>query len=458
MTTNDREFLKNFFRSVNYLPLEPDDPRYVPIYSDPQLSPKEDDDPVVLMSRAIEWTPGESVQLLSGFRGTGKSTELRRLRKELQGKGYLVVLCDVEDYFNLSTSVDVTDFLMGVAGAFGEGLVRDGLVGQSPAHESYWTRFINFLTKTNVELEEVSGKVSLGVAEVALKTALKNDPSFRQRLQQRMAGFLGLLVEDVRSYISDCVKQLKASHGAEREVVLLLDSIEHIRGTSVNANEVQASVETLFAIHADKLRFPNLHVIYTVPPYLKVRYANLGALYEPGGVQVLPAIKVKNPENQSPVKRGLDALARVLEARGDWRRLLGNERAKLDRVSMVSGGHLRDFLRLIAEILRRADQLPVAEITVEAAINQIKMEFLPIADADAEWLALIAETHEVVLKDTADLPVLARFLDTHLALCYRNGNEWFDVHPLIHDEVVSQVNRARERAKPKNSSRKRQAP
>ena len=279
LTTADREFLRDFFRSVNFQPLEPTDPKYVPMYSDPKLTPDHDNDPVLLLGRAIEWTPGESVQLFSGFRGTGKSTELRRLRKHLKDEGYLVVLCDMEDYLNLSTPVDITDFLMAVAGAFGELLVQDGLLDNSPTYESYWTRFKNFLTRTNVDLTEISGNIPAGVAEIDIKANLKSDPSFRQRLQERMAGFLGLLVKDVRSFIEDCVKALKQKHGSYKEVVLLLDSVEHIRGTSINADQVQASVETLFASHADNLRFPNLHIVYTVPPYLKVRYQNLGALY-----------------------------------------------------------------------------------------------------------------------------------------------------------------------------------
>jgi hypothetical protein len=266
-----------------------------------------------------------------------------------------------------------------------------------------------------------------------------------------MAGFLGALVEDVRLFIEDCVKALKQENGKEREAVLILDSVEHIRGTSVNADQVQSSVETLFATHAENLHLPNLHVVYTVPPYLKVRYSNLSALYEPGGVQVLPAIKIRDRTDRSPVQRGLDVMERVLKARGDWMRLLGS-RGNLDQISLYSGGHLRDFLRIIAEVIRRADQLPVEEATLNSAINQVKMEFLPIADADAEWLARIAETHEAALADIRQLPDLARFLDTHMALCYRNGNEWFDVHPLIRPEVLDQAMRTK---KPK---RARKAP
>ncbi len=75
------------------------------------------------------------------------------------------------------------------------------------------------------------------------------------------------------------------------------------------------------------------------------------------------------------------------------------------------------------------------------------IEFLPIADDDARWLAAIANSHQAALDSANQLPVLARFLDTHLALCYRNGDEWFDIHPLIADQVDRQVEESRARSK-----------
>jgi len=70
MTPEELGFLKQFFQNLREQPLEPDDPRYVHIYRDRRLAPS---DPVELLARAIEWTPGESVQLFSGFRGAGKA-------------------------------------------------------------------------------------------------------------------------------------------------------------------------------------------------------------------------------------------------------------------------------------------------------------------------------------------------------------------------------------------------
>jgi hypothetical protein len=429
MDHTDRAFLQAFFRQLLDQPLAPDDPRYVPIYSN-----RPSEDPVELLARGIEWTPGGSVQLLSGFRGTGKSTELRRLRKRLEGSGYLVVLCDIEDYVLMTMPIDVSDFLLSLAGAVGDALAKEGLLEHDPKQEGYFERFRNYLTRTKVDFPEI-GAAAQGAT---LKMTLKSDPSFKQTLQNRLAGHLGSFVADIRDYIQDIVRQLKERHGAEKELVVLIDSVEHIRGTSVNAKEVHSSVETLFAGHSDKLRLPSVHVVYTVPPFLKVLNPNLGSLYEPGGIQILPAVTLCDDSDGSPCDPGYDALRQAVEKRGDWKRLLGRQDA-LDRLVAMSGGHFRDLLRLVAEVLRRAVSLPVDQGTVDAAVNQIRNEFLPIADRDARWLAQIHDTHSASLEDVTRLPDFARFLDTHLVLCYHNGHEWYDTHPLVAGQVTDQV-------------------
>jgi hypothetical protein len=151
---------------------------------------------------------------------------------------------------------------------------------------------------------------------------------------------------------------------------------------------------------------------------------------------VLHPLKVREPDDgRRPLPASLDALFRVVSARGDWQRLLG-VREVLDRLSLESGGHLRDLLRMLSEIVRRANRLPVDDQTVQRAITQIKSELLPIAIEDARWLQRIAETYDAALEEIARLPRLVTFLDSHLVLCYRNGDEWYDVHPLVRDEVA----------------------
>jgi hypothetical protein len=374
VTPEDRNFLKEFYGNLREEPLDRTDPRYVPLWENEGLIGS---DPVDLMLRSILWTPVESVQLFAGFRGAGKTTELRRLKIQLEDKGYLVVLCDVEDYLNMSTPIDVSDFLIALAGAFGEAVEHDDFLGKNVLREGYWSRFWNFL-QTKVKVEELSAEAG----GVGVKANLKSDPTFRQRIQEWMAGHLGALVADVRQFFAECILLLKKKYGEEREVVLLVDSVEHMRGTSVNAEAVQNAVERLFTSHAEQLHLPSLHVVYTIHPYLKVRYANLGALYEPGGVKVLPSVKVRSKETGEAVPAAIAALRGVVDKRGDWQKLLGSD-ALLERVILASGGHLRDLIRLLREVVLRAKSLPVSGEIVSAAMNQIRNESLPIADADA---------------------------------------------------------------------------
>ncbi|HSN97069.1 MAG TPA: hypothetical protein VLS89_02190 [Candidatus Nanopelagicales bacterium] len=426
-------FLEAFYNALTDEPLEAGDPKYVHLYEGATAL---GDDPVKLLAFPMR-KKGQSVQLLSGYRGTGKSTELRRLEALLVQEGHQVVLLNMDQHLNMTTPVDVSDFLMTLAGAFGEALDKPEHLGRDPRREGYWERFVAFLTRTKISLPEASA--------TGIKANLKSDPTFRETLQNLMKGHLGALVADVHEFFEDCVKALKQRHPHDPRIVLLVDSVEHIRGTFLNAREVQASVETLFMSHAEKLRLPYMHVVYTVPPYLKARAMNIGSNYGEGAVQVFPAIKIRHYEGDGHEgevhAKGVDSIRTVVERRcPDWKRLLGDETA-LNRVILMSGGNLRDLFRLLSEIIRRADALPVPPEVVEKAINQMRTEFLPIADADAAWLAQIAGTHQAALPSVDRLPDLTRFLDTHVVLTYRNGPEWYDVHPLIRDLVMAQARR-----------------
>jgi hypothetical protein len=112
-----RERLKGAYNALEDRPLEPDDAFYVPFR---QRSP---DDPVADLGAAIAFAQSESVHLVSGQRGNGKSTELRRLRRQLQDdEDADVYLLDMRDYMNLTTPVEVTDFLIALLGAWSEAI------------------------------------------------------------------------------------------------------------------------------------------------------------------------------------------------------------------------------------------------------------------------------------------------------------------------------------------------
>jgi hypothetical protein len=438
----EEPYLKAFYQALAEQPLEPDDPRYIHLYEGESLT---SGDPIAALAQTIEWNPIESKQLFSGFRGTGKSTELRRLRSMLsKSPATRVVLCDMEEYLNLTTPVDISDFLVSVAGAFSDELRRDPeLLGQDPSHQSYWTRFSSFLTRTRIEIPTIDSSGKGDNTSAGVKISLKADPTFRQKVQEHLRGHLGALVGDVKSFMEDCFKAMRKRHGDDVRVVLLLDSIERIRGTSLNTAEVAASVQSLFEGHADKLGFPYIHVIYTVPPWLKIKAPGVAGAYS--NSQQIPCVKIREKDG-SICQAGLDTLERLISKRGDWQRLLG-ERAALDRLALASGGYLRDLFRLLQSLLVLSSHksLPADAARLEFVEHEIRNSYLPIPNDDALWLDRIAETHTAELDSEAYLYRLARYFDTHLVLAYRNGEEWWSVHPLVAEHVKRQADRVRER-------------
>ena len=83
---------------------------YEPLYEgDP-------DDQVELMRERIRLAPVVSFQCFSGFRGSGKTTELFRLRKLLRDDGCLVFYADALEYLSPADAIDIGDMLLVIAG------------------------------------------------------------------------------------------------------------------------------------------------------------------------------------------------------------------------------------------------------------------------------------------------------------------------------------------------------
>ena len=141
--------------------------------------------------------------------------------------------------------------------------------------------------------------------------------------------------------------------------------------------------------------------------------------------------------SREPDPAGLAILRQVIAARDpDWASLFSA--AALDSLALSSGGDLREFFRLIRLCLpavRDDSQLPLSAAAVQAAQNAARNEMLPIPDDQLAWLQRITQTHAPCLKTDAELPMLAHFLDNRMVLNYRNGSDWYDVHPLLREVV-----------------------
>jgi len=158
-----------------------------------------------------------------------------------------------------------------------------------------------------------------------------------------------------------------------------------------------------------------------------------------GGAVPRRLVSVHTVEHHSgdPDPEGLAVMREVITRRHPgWRGLI--KEAALDRLAVSSGGDLREFFRLIRLCLpsiRDDGQLPVGVAVVEAAENAARNEMLPIPREHLDWLKQIATLHTSCLEKDSDVPTLAHFLDNRLVLVYRNGKDWYDIHPLLREVV-----------------------
>ena len=138
LSPSDRAILRRLYANLADAALQPESPFYEPVYQNLGL-----DDPVQQISTLIDFDGIESIRLFSGFRGSGKTTELLRLRRLLEERGYFVLYADALNYVNAAEPIEITDLLMVMAGAFSDALEEE--LGSNIAQESFWDRIWRFL-------------------------------------------------------------------------------------------------------------------------------------------------------------------------------------------------------------------------------------------------------------------------------------------------------------------------
>ncbi len=438
----DQANIRAFYNALSgkrAMPLEPDDPFYVPILqNDPAR------DPILELKTCIDFAESESINLLTGFRGNGKSTELRRLRRLLEQIGCRVFLVNMLDYVIMSKPLELSDFILSLMTALAHATEKE--TGLDEISISYWEKLKKFL-KAEIQSDDLRIKIGSESISAELSTRLKIDPIFKDKLQQRLRGHLTSLVQDAREYVTSLVQRLRdLENNPDLKVVLLVDSMEQIRGMGDEAQTVHRSVVDTFSGQAENLSFPLLHLVYTVPPYLIPLVPNFGRSLGGCPIAFWPNVHVRCRDG-SPDATGVSTMKTIVEKRyAQWSKFF-NEK-QIQRLAEITGGDIRDYFRLIRECLvslSNSQEQRVTDEMISYAQQRLLSELVPIAADDAEWLARIHNRQDTDLGSIADLPRLARFLDSNLIMNYQNGETWYDIHPLIIDEISKLSRRAAQR-------------
>ncbi len=379
----------------------------------------------------ITLSSGESCQLFSGFSGTGKSTELRRVKQQLEQEGYQVLLADAQEYHDLNHELTIEDLIVIIAGAFGDAATER--LGRDPTQEGYLRRLLEFLEQ-DVEISEI--KIP-GVPD--LKVGIKHANRLWIQVRDALAAAPGRLREHSHRYIQRCVTALKESASQSRGVVFIFDSLERLSAPLPQFREVMESAVKVLTKNYQTLRLPGCHVVYSVPPYVQLVSPGLKTLYDRASL-VLPAIKVaeRGPDYLT-FTPGVDTMTRLVELRIPVDRVFGERRDLLERLIVCSGGHVRMLIAFIRELLFRSRRrgLPPSDDEVEQVLQPYREQFgLAITRESIPLLMRILDQGTVEGIGEQEYGFLGRFMDSYVVLCYRNGDGWYEVHPLARPLVT----------------------
>ncbi len=444
---------QTLFQSLDFeRPLDVGDPKDKALYVE-QMHTSDGVSPVDELRAGIEMSDRPGTWLFTGHRGVGKSTELRRMAADLRVHGHLVIVADMGEYLSLVEPVKTETLLLTLVAALADG--ADKALGGNRLEAGYASRLWDFLKTTEINFTEATAQLPLGDAKLSFKAQLKDNPGFREKVVGAMQGSVAHLAAQVRTFAKAVLADLRQQRGSDKQVILILDSLERLRVTGADAQVCYDAISRTFDQNAEYLKLEHIHVVYSVPPYLPFLSPRIGSYF---GVSVctLPHVKVFQtpatkagltdaptapttpPPRALAYEPGVRLMASTVNKRfPQVEQLL--PQSLLQTLALASSGSVRDYFRMVKSVCTRA-RVAIAATPLQGEswgriAQQVLRSEMPLASEDKAWLRNVRSTHGTGLDSMANLHQLARLFDSGVILNYSNGRDWCDVHYLLQDEL-----------------------
>lgn len=388
-----------------------------------------------------------SCQLFTGHIGCGKSTELFRLKSELENQGFHVVYFESSQDLDMA-DVDISDILMAIARQVSESLetvkvhlqpkgfkaLLQGAVDilQTPIALSGEASIPGVGTIAASEEEGVEYSLPGGIGRITAKT--KDSPKLRSQLRQYLEPRTNSILETINNeLLGPANEQLKKS--GKKGLVVIVDNLDRLDSTPKPTGRTQP--EYLFVDRGEQLKKLNCHLVYTIP--LALLFSNdIGRLTSRFGVKpkVLPMVSIQSRDGR-PFEAGMELLRQMLLARA-FPTLAPSARHEqlgqvfecpetLDRLCQVSGGHVRNLLGLLYSCVQQDDP-PIDRATVEHVIKEYRDDLIAAISTD-EWELLFQAVEQQSVRGDEDYQVLLRSM---FLFEYRDdGGRWFGINPAL---------------------------
>ncbi|MDQ2746782.1 MAG: hypothetical protein M3T96_05930 [Acidobacteriota bacterium] len=359
--------------------------------------------------------------LFTGHSGCGKSSELKRLVRELdaysEDSRFYPVFIDANEYLD-RFDVKITDILLAIATETADALQKNNSLN---IKGNFFKRFIDRLGEevfSEWEIDKIGVELPFGFASADIKRLAKDD-SARAKVRKALENDTYLLLQEINRLLGEARKQITnlSAHGKSqnyKDVVIILDNLEKIEQFD-GAEMGLESAQKLFLQYSTQLTGIESHIIYTVPIDLMrsndaTRVSNL---YDKQFI--LPMVKVFQRDGETPFEAGRDAMTEILKLRlGDIKRHDAFTDEALNLLIKYSGGHIRTFLLFAREACTDADDLPITADNVDYAIDSEYQNISPSFFPPYTWETLakldLSSNQEVSVDPRYCVEVLEKLL------------------------------------------------
>lgn len=392
-------------------------------------------------------------QLLTGHIGTGKSTELLRLKSLLINEGYHVVYFEAKDDLEMR-DLELTDILLAIAAQVDKSLKDSNIsLTAGDRFKALYQDVVNFL-KTEVSFDikpQIPGVESVGVKDGefsistmfgSITTKTKDSHSLRNVIRQYWEPRASIIIDAInQDLLVPAVRSLKAQSKAG--LVVIVDSTDMIDPTVIKSGKPQP--EYLFVDQASQFKRLNCHIIYAIPLSLRFSdsfYSVLKLQFENYIIPMVPVLKKDSSRND----KGMELMRQMVLARAfpetdpqerlKYVNSIFDDTQAFEKICFLSGGHVRNMLRLITDCLKKNRKLPISSDTLETIKRKWQSE-IKLAIDDDEWEMIKEISKTKTVKSDGSYQKLLRSL---FVFGYEENDEsWYDVNPLIKDVYIKSV-------------------
>ena len=383
------------------------------------------------------WSPDEpTCQLFTGHIGCGKSTELWLLKQQLEAEGFHVVYFESDKDLEMG-DLDVSDILLTIARQ-----VRESLNTREKLNLDEPTRFKSIiegaikLLQTEIEISpEV--ELSFGIAKITAQA--KASPQLRSKLRDYLGPRSNGIIETINQELLEPAHK-KLKQRGKNGLVVIVDNLDKVDSSPKPWGRPQP--EYLFVDRGEQLASLHCHVIYTLP--LALRFSNdFNTLTQrfKSDPQVLPMVSIQLRDGKE-FGEGMAKLRQLVLARAfphleEQQRLekiteIFDSTETLDYLCKMSGGHVRNILRILNDAIKKQKGLPISSENLNKVIQNFRNErTLAVEDEEWELLRQVAQTQKVKGDDGYQRLIRSMFVYE-----YRDDEgSWFDINPILKDSV-----------------------